>query len=186
MRRSFTTKHIPILMLTACAGHRQQVHGLEGRRERLRHEAVVEGRAAPARAQRRSSWRAATAASPLTGLPGNHSINDEIKRRLANGNPFALLARRGSGNVQRLLRLRARRRGDPDARAHPDLRPCSVAAAEGFVGHIGGDDFDSADVPENAEDWARHPRMVQHFARGNWYDPEDRERGSWKCSTAVT
>ena len=118
-------------------------------------------------------------ASPLTGLPGNVSINEEIGRRLGLGQPFALLQididffksfndhygyARGDQAIQQLAQIVAeasQRHGGP----------------ENFLGHIGGDDFVVLASPEQAEDLAEEIIAEFNRAVGTLYDRTDRERG---------
>ena len=179
LRAAFATRHIPVLLLTARAEMEDKLHGLQGgandyitkpwdQRELLmRIHNVLE-------------WsRQQRAASPLTGLPGNLSINDEIKRRLAAETPFALLQidvdffkayndhygyARGDEAIKLLSRIlveAAHRIGGKDA----------------FVGHIGGDDFVILTRPEHAD--AIGQEVIARFDASvkALYDPEDRERG---------
>ncbi|HEV2106226.1 MAG TPA: response regulator [Candidatus Eisenbacteria bacterium] len=179
LRASFSTRHIPIVMLTARVELKDKVRGLEGGANDYvtkpweRKELLL-------RIRNVLDWsQQQRAASPLTGLPGNHSINDEIRRRLASGKPFALLQvdvdhfksfndyygyARGDQAIQMLARILTevtQRLGGP----------------EGFVGHIGGDDFVVLTSPENAE--ALGEEILEWFNNGarELYDSEDRERG---------
>jgi DNA-binding response OmpR family regulator len=121
LRASFTTRSIPVIMLTARADRDGKLKGLtKGANDYVTKP--FEWDELHQRVRNTLDWSSQQrSASPLTGLPGNHSINEEIRRRLADGVSFAAAAdRRGSlQGVQRLLRLRSRRRGHPAARAHP-------------------------------------------------------------------
>jgi PleD family two-component response regulator len=179
LRRSFTTRHIPILMLTARTEMSAKVTGLEGgandyvTKPYAQEELLL-------RVRNLIHWSAQQrAASPLTGLPGNHSINDEIKRRLAGGQPFSLLQidvdhfkafndyygyARGDQAIQMLARILTecvQRHGGP----------------EGFVGHIGGDDFVVLTSPECAEELGEDIIEWFNTSATELYDAEDRGRG---------
>jgi PleD family two-component response regulator len=91
--------------------------------------------------------------SPLTGLPGNLRIEDEIQARVDTGEPFAVMYvdidnfksysdRYGFVRGDDALRLTGRLVRDA-AR--------DVAGAAAFVGHIGGDDFVVLVAPELAD-----------------------------------
>jgi diguanylate cyclase (GGDEF)-like protein len=143
LRASFTTRSIPVIMLTAKAGKDDRMSGLKnGANDYITKPFDL--RELTQRVRNTLDWsRQQRAASPLTGLPGNHSINDEIRRRLNDSEPFALLQididhfkafndyygyGRGDEAIQLLARILSEsvyRSGD----------------REGFVGHIGGDDF---------------------------------------------
>jgi len=117
--------------------------------------------------------------SPLTGLPGNVRIEEEIEQRVQRGVEFAILYAdldhfkafndhygflRGDQAIQftaRLLQDTARDNGGPDT----------------FVGHIGGDDFVVLCGAAEAEEVAA--LLVQRFdaAVPELYDDLDRGRG---------
>jgi diguanylate cyclase (GGDEF)-like protein len=143
LRASYLTRHVPIIMLTAKSTASDKVSGLEGGANDYvtkpweREELVV-------RVRNALEWsRQQRAASPLTGLPGNLSINEELSRRLGGEAPFAFMQididyfkafndrygyTRGDLAIQAVARLLvdvARETADQSA----------------FVGHIGGDDF---------------------------------------------
>ncbi len=119
------------------------------------------------------------AQSPLTGLPGNVRIAEEIQARIDAGKTFAIL-------YADLDHFKAYNdhygfmRGDEVIRATARLLQdvtFEVAGADGFVGHVGGDDFvivcDAALAPTLAE------RIVERFDAciADLYDPTDRARG---------
>jgi PleD family two-component response regulator len=179
LRGAFSTRHIPIVMLTARAEQTDKVRGLEGGA----NDYVTkpwDNRELVLRIRNVLDWsKQQRAASPLTGLPGNHSINDEIRRRLAGGEAFSLLQldvdhfkafndyygyARGDQAIQMLARILSetvQRLGGPD----------------GFVGHIGGDDFVVLTSPDLAEPLGEAILEWFNTASRELYDSEDRERG---------
>jgi diguanylate cyclase (GGDEF)-like protein len=119
------------------------------------------------------------ALSPLTGLPGNIRVQEEIRRRVAEDEPFALLYCdldyfkpyndhygfvRGDRAIQALARLLTEVVHD-------------VAGPQSFVGHVGGDDFVLIVEPEVGEEIAK--RSVERFDEQvpTLYDASDRQRG---------
>src|SRR5512143_2539105 len=117
--------------------------------------------------------------SPLTGLPGNIRIQEEIERQVRDGRPFAVLYcdldhfkayndQKGFVRGDRLIQATARIIQDA---------VLEHAGSEGFVGHVGGDDFVAVVAPEAAEESAK--RICERFdeARVDFYEPEDLERG---------
>lgn len=110
------------------------------------------------------------ALSPLTGLPGTGVIEEEVTRRLNLGKGFALLYAdldhfkalndtKGWDVGNRMILTAARVL--EEAVAHP-------VGSEGFVAHIGGDDFLALVHPDAAEavaSWVceRFPKEVQAF-----------------------
>jgi len=180
LRASYTTRHIPIIMLTARGEEDARISGLEGGANDYvtkpwgRRELVL-------RIKNALEWsRQQRSASPLTGLPGNHSINEELKRRLSRGTPFAMLQididffksfndhygyARGDQAIQTLARIILEA-----SQKH--------SGGDDFVGHIGGDDFVLLSEPERAEAVAEDIIAGFNSAVLELYDAEDRERGS--------
>jgi DNA-binding response OmpR family regulator len=119
------------------------------------------------------------AISPLTGLPGNARIQEELRARIAEERPFALL-------YADLDHFKAYNdhygflRGDEALRAVAgSIQEVAmrIGGAGVFVGHLGGDDFVLISQVEEAEPLCRE--LVDECAREVplLYDPEDRERG---------
>ena len=118
------------------------------------------------------------AQSPLTGLPGNVRIEEEIDARVDEGLPFAIL-------YADLDHFKAYNdhygfmRGDQviqhSARLVEDVS--RETAGDAFVGHVGGDDFVVVVSPSMAAVVAQ--AIVERFDQGaaEFYDEEDRARG---------
>jgi diguanylate cyclase (GGDEF)-like protein len=163
LRAEYATRHIPIIMLTAKAETSDKLQGLGGGA----NDYVTkpwEARELMLRVRNALDWsNQQRAASPLTGLPGNLTINAEISRRLSAGRPFAMLQididyfkafndhygyARGDQAIRRLadiLVANGRELGGPDC----------------FLGHIGGDDFVVLTTPDRAE--ALGERVITAF-----------------------
>jgi diguanylate cyclase (GGDEF)-like protein len=117
--------------------------------------------------------------SPLTGLPGNVRIEDEIQARVDLGQPFALLYL-DVDNFKAFSDRYGFLRGDQALRSTAQLiRDVAKAVGGGgtFVGHIGGDDFVVVCDPERAEAVARE--VIRRFDElsPTLYDEGDRQRG---------
>jgi diguanylate cyclase (GGDEF)-like protein len=117
--------------------------------------------------------------SPLTGLPGNIRIQEEIERMVREDQPFAVLYS-DLDNFKAYNDQKGFVRGDRLIQATARIIQDAVvefAGPDGFVGHVGGDDFVAVVPPEAAEDAAK--RIVEAFdARiHEFYEPEDLERG---------
>jgi diguanylate cyclase (GGDEF)-like protein len=117
--------------------------------------------------------------SPLTGLPGNIRIQDEIQRKVEDETPFAVLYC-DLDNFKAFNDHYGFVKGDrviqATARALQEAME-EFAKVDGFLGHVGGDDFVVVmppDVAEAAAGWicGRFDHEV-----GSFYDREDRERG---------
>jgi len=179
LRQSFVTRHIPIIMLTAKTEVEGKIQGLEGGANDYITK-PWEKRELMLRLRNALEWsRQQRSASPLTGLPGNISINGELQRRLADDNPFAMLQididyfkafndhygyARGDHAIQTLALIvvdSAQRFG----------------GSANFVGHIGGDDFVVLTSPAMAEPLGEEIIAGFKHATAELYDPEDVQRG---------
>jgi diguanylate cyclase (GGDEF)-like protein len=119
------------------------------------------------------------AISPLTGLPGNARIQDELRSRISAGRPFALLYA-DLDNFKAYNDHYGFLRGDEALRAVGRLIQevaLEFGGPDAFVGHLGGDDFVLISQVEAAEPLCR--ALVERCAEAVplLYDPEDRERG---------
>jgi len=117
--------------------------------------------------------------SPLTGLPGNIRIQEEIERMVHEDRPFAVLYS-DLDNFKAYNDQKGFVRGDRLIQGTARIIQDAVveyAGSEGFVGHVGGDDFVAVVSPEVAEDVAK--RIVEVFDTQvrEYYEPEDVERG---------
>jgi PleD family two-component response regulator len=177
LRGSFATRQIPIIFLTAKAELTDKMIGLDGGANDYITKPWSQ-RELLARIRNVLDWsRRQRAASPLTGLPGNVSINEETRRRIESGVPFAMLQididyfkafndhygySRGDQAIQALARILV-----DAAELHPGT----------FVGHIGGDDFVVLTNPESAESAGQEIITKFEAAIAGLYDPDDRARG---------
>jgi PleD family two-component response regulator len=117
--------------------------------------------------------------SPLTGLPGNVRIEDEIQARVDLRQPFAVLYL-DLDNFKAFSDRYGFVRGDEALRATGHLirdTAKAVAGAGTFVGHIGGDDFVVVCDPERADAVAREVIRGFDDLVPTLYDEEDRARG---------
>ncbi len=180
LRRDSRTSSSSIIMLTAKALSSDKVLGLSSGADDyiIKPFDPVELLARVKGTLRRA--REMRALSPLTGLPGNIRVQEEIRRRVAEARPFALLYAdldhfkayndhygfvRGDRAIQSLARIATETVHD-------------IAGPEGFVGHVGGDDFVAIVDPELAEDVAEQlcRRFDEHVP--SLYDSVDLDLGS--------
>jgi diguanylate cyclase (GGDEF)-like protein len=117
--------------------------------------------------------------SPLTGLPGNIRIQDEIQRKVEEGLQFAVL-HCDLDNFKAFNDHYGFHKGDRVIQTTARFLQEAIeefARADGFVGHVGGDDFIMVVPPEVAE--AAAGRVVERFESEvpNWYERDDYERG---------
>jgi len=179
LRRDPRTSSSSIIMLTAKALSSDKVLGLSSGADDyiIKPFDPVELLARVKGTLRRA--REMRALSPLTGLPGNIRVQEEIRRRVGEDQPFALLYAdldhfkayndnygfvRGDRAIQTLARL-------VTETVHEMVGPA------GFVGHVGGDDFVMIVNPDIAEELAQ--TLCERFdgQAPGLYDPEDAERG---------
>ena len=119
------------------------------------------------------------AQSPLTGLPGNVRIEEEIEARVAEQRSFAILYA-DLDHFKAFNDHYGFMRGDQviqfTARLLQEIA-LEIAGPEAFVGHVGGDDFVVVCDMEAGVRLAE--RVVERFdgEAPGLYDPEDRERG---------
>jgi PleD family two-component response regulator len=176
LRRELTTANLSIIMLTAMAN---VMEGLDPGADDYvlkpydHRELLARIRSVLRRA------KAMRALSPLTGLPGNTRIQEELERAIREERRFALLYadldnfkayndHYGFARGDDILRLAARLlHGAVQATARPDA----------FVGHVGGDDFVAITAEEAAK--AVVEDLIERFDGEvpSLYDPEDAERG---------
>jgi diguanylate cyclase (GGDEF)-like protein len=143
LRSSQHTSHIPVIMLTARAASQEKVRGLEvGANDYLAKPFVRQELLARVRSV--LSWsRTQRDANPLTGLPGNVTIEAITSDRLTAGRPFAFLY----VDIDQFKAYNdsyGYRRGDDIIRLTAEILVAVVEACgspRDFVGHIGGDDF---------------------------------------------
>ena len=178
LRKNPQTANTSIIMLTAKALSSDKVTGLQSGADDyiikpfdpIELLARVKGTLRRAKEMRNLS--------PLTGLPGNIRIQEEIERQVREHRPFAVLYvdldnfktyndKFGFVRGDRLIQGTARMIQDA----------VMANAQDGFVGHVGGDDFVAVVEPEMAEDVAK--RVCERFDqdRSLYYEDEDLERG---------
>jgi len=179
LRASFTTRHIPVIMVTARASRDDKLAGLvQGANDYITKP--FDMNELLQRVRNTLEWsRQQRSASPLTGLPGNHSINAEIRRRLSEDKPFALL-QVDVDHFKAFNDYYGYGRGDEAIQLLARILTESVyrhTGSDGFVGHIGGDDFVVLCPCETAEPLGEEILAWFNTAAADLYDPEDRERG---------
>ncbi len=116
--------------------------------------------------------------SPLTGLPGNIRIQEEIERNVREDRPFAVLYS-DLDNFKAYNDQKGFVRGDRLIQATARIIQDAVveyAGSDGFVGHVGGDDFVAVVPPDFAEEVAK--KIVERFEaiKHEFYEQEDLDR----------
>jgi diguanylate cyclase (GGDEF)-like protein len=179
LRRNPRTANSSIIMLTAKALTSDRVLGLTSGADDyiIKPFDPIELLARVKTTLRRA--REMRALSPLTGLPGNIRIQDEIQRKVEEEAPFAVLYC-DLDNFKAYNDNYGFVRGDRVITATARLLQETLqefAKNEGFVGHVGGDDFVVVLPPDVGEQVAQ--RLCERFDKEvpSFYDREDLQRG---------
>ncbi len=179
LRTSRMTYLIPVIMLTASAS---QVHRLDALRtgvddyiskpfdpEEL--EARIEGLIRRIRLSR--------ASNPLTGLPGNLTIEQEITKRLQRGEAMACCYI-DLDNFKAYNDKYGFEKGDECIVLVAEIlikAAEEIGGPDDFIGHIGGDDFVYITSPDKVDKVCNF--LIEQFDQrvGELYSEEDREKG---------
>jgi diguanylate cyclase (GGDEF)-like protein len=182
MKSDYAARHIPIIILTARSELEEKLKGLEnGANDYVTKpfsmsELLV-------RVKNVLQWsQSQREANPLTGLPGNVSIERELTQRIELGEPFAFIYT-DIDNFKAFNDYYGYARGDEVIKRTARILASAVIECgnEGdFVGHIGGDDFVVMSTPDRASTIARI--VIDRFEKGmtDLFEPEDLERGYLK------
>ncbi|MEA2499334.1 MAG: hypothetical protein QOH26_1739, partial [Actinomycetota bacterium] len=179
LRRDGRTKGISVIMLTAKSLSADKVVGLTVGADdyMIKPFDPIELVARVKSALRRS--REMRGLNPLTQLPGNLEVQEEVRRRVSTGEPFALMYF-DLDNFKAFNDFYGFLRGDEAIKL---LARCLTdalrihATSDAFLGHIGGDDFVAVSDPDNAEAVALY--LINCWDEGvkSLYNQEDVERG---------
>jgi diguanylate cyclase (GGDEF)-like protein len=123
---------------------------------------------------------AARYANPLTQLPGNVPINEEIDRLILTGNEF-VICYADIDNFKPFNDIYGYRNGDDVIQLTGNILSAQCMPNLDFLGHIGGDDFI---MLFQSADWeSRSHRSLQFFSKAiiDHHTVEDRLRGGYMC-----
>jgi len=171
--------HLPIILLLDSASHGTGIDW-----EKTPADDYLGKPLDPKEVQNRISLAFARAArtgdsNPLTRLPGNHSIMDEIQGRIDSGLPFAV-AYVDLDNFKSYNDKYGFVRGDEVLKMTARLIANSIrqlGSPQAFVGHIGGDDFVFIVPPDQLDSTCTEIIRNFNLIIGNFYDEEDRIHG---------
>jgi diguanylate cyclase (GGDEF)-like protein len=177
IRADGRTRHINVIMLTAKSLSADKIVGLTAGADDyvLKPFDPMELVARVRSTLRRT--REMRAVSPLTGLPGNIQIEDEIRHRHQEGEALAVCYAdldNFKGYNDRYGFLQGDRAIIYTAET---LREVAESFPGSFLGHVGGDDFVLVVGAEEAE--AACQKAIERFDEGahSLYEPEDAVRG---------
>ena len=179
LRSDSRTRHSSVIMLTAKSLSADKVVGLTAGADdyMIKPFDPIELVARVKSALRRS--REMRGLNPLTQLPGNIEVQEQVARRVAENAPFALLYI-DLDNFKAFNDHYGFLRGDEVIKL---LARCANEVFENiskegvFFGHIGGDDFVMLVPPEEAETFAKELITCWDRVIPSAYDPADAERG---------
>ena len=179
LRADTRTRNISIIMLTVKTLSADKVVGLTAGADdyMIKPFDPVELSARVKTALRRS--KEMRAINPLTQLPGNVQVQDEVNKNVALGLPFALMYI-DLDNFKAFNDHYGFLRGDEAIKLLARCARESISASAGnqaFIGHVGGDDFVAIVHPDVAEKTAHQLVEAWDSSIGALYDPEDLQRG---------
>jgi diguanylate cyclase (GGDEF)-like protein len=175
----YRTSHIPVIMVTAKANLENKLQGFEdGANDYVAKPfAITE---LLMRVKNVLQWsQFQRQANPLTGLPGNVSIEKEVERRISDNGKFVFMYA-DIDNFKAFNDYYGYRRGDDAIKLTAEIISEAVkvaGAGDDFVGHVGGDDFVIVTTPKHSDSIAS--AIVKMFDERivHLLDKEDIERG---------
>ena len=182
LKAAYGSRHIPVIMLTARGELDEKLQGLENGA----NDYVTKPFSMPEllmRVRNVLAWsQSQREANPLTGLPGNVSIERELTARIEGHAPFAFLYT-DIDNFKAFNDYYGYAKGDEVIKATARILTNAVGEhgnESDFIGHVGGDDFVAMTTPDRVDDITRV--VITEFDRtaARLFDPADLERGYLK------
>ena len=179
LRTSYRTRYLPVILVTARSQTTDRIDGLEAGA----NDVVVKPYAhseLQVRVKVLLRWtRDVRDINPLTGLPGNASIEREVTRRLERGEGFGFLYA-DADSFKAFNDYYGYARGDQAIREMADALGTAMermGRESNFLGHVGGDDFVIITPPDATEEMG--DALIREFEARvpALYDPPDRARG---------
>jgi DNA-binding response OmpR family regulator len=179
LRTSPPTMNVPVILLTAKALAEDRLAGLElGADDYVTKPFDLDELVARVKTVLRRA-QAMRDLSPLTGLPGNFRISQELERRVDGTEPFALV-HADLDNFKAFNDHYGFMRGDGVIKysAHVLLEAAQANAdPEVFVGHVGGDDFVAMLHPDHVEEFCKEVGRQYDDGILDFYDTSDALQG---------
>lgn len=179
VKKDLLLRHLPIIMVTGSGDTNDKVGGIDaGADDYIVKPFEPKELLARIRMVLRRTERDLEA-NPLTRLPGNVSILNELSRRLASKDLFAVCYidldkfksyndKYGFEHGDEVIKETARIliRADQEK-----------GNADDFIGHIGGDDFVLVTIPDNVENICK--KIINDFEKAvpSFYNESDRKNG---------
>lgn len=177
LRNDTRTAHLPLIIISARDAPADLVSGFESGADDFVTKPIVNDELlARIRGHLRRAARMPVH-SPLTGLPGNVLLTEEIRYRMRRAAPFSLL-HFDLSSFKSFNDSYGFARGDRAIHALAALLRETSAVGEGcFLGHIGGDDFALLCQPDQAEALADEVIAGFNVRLPALYDEADYARG---------
>jgi diguanylate cyclase (GGDEF)-like protein len=179
IKSAYETRHIPVIILSARGALDEKLKGLENGA----NDYVTKPFSMPEllmRVRNVLAWsQSQREANPLTGLPGNVSIERELTQRIESGQPFAFVYT-DIDNFKAFNDYYGYARGDEAIRRTGRILTRAVVHCGNrtdFVGHVGGDDFVIMTTPDRVDAVTRKVVELFQEASRDLFDGEDLERG---------
>lgn len=179
LKTSPASANVAVVLLTGKANVRDLVRGLDGGADDYITKPfdIEELRARVGSVLRRS--KAMRDLSPLTGLPGNFRISEELERMVASGGPAAVV-HADLDNFKAFNDHYGFMRGDNVIKFTANTlveAAVEVGDPSCFIGHVGGDDFIMVMDPASSEQFCK--AVAERFDDGilDFYDTHDAMRG---------
>ncbi len=174
------TRHIPVIIMSSQSGSKDVIATLEAGADDYLvkpldfQEVIARVRAHIRRAQLKP------ALNPLTGLPGNLIIEQEIRRLTSPGHGLFAVLYTDLNHFKAYNDVYGFPAGDDAIRLVARVLTAAVSEMgnpSDFVGHVGGDDFVVITTPDRCDAIAQ--RLIADFDRQvpELYTPADRRRG---------
>jgi len=179
LKSNYQTSHIPIIMVTAKSELENRLQGFEdGANDYITKPfAITE---LLVRVKNVLQWsQLQRQANPLTGLPGNVSIEREIERRTQVNGSFSFMYA-DIDNFKAFNDYYGYSRGDEAIKITADILVDIVKERgnpDDFVGHVGGDDFVVITSLDKSDLIAREITRTFDKSITRLFDHEDLERG---------
>ncbi len=179
LKKDILLRHIPIIMLTGKGDTQDIVKGIDaGADDYIVKPFEPDSLLARIKMILRRTVRSLDA-NPLTHLPGNSSIMEEIQDRINSGQAFAV----GYTDLDKFKNYNDKygfEKGDEIIKSTARILVETVrdkGGTNGFVGHIGGDDFVFVVEDAHADDTSK--AIIEKFDRiaPQFYSEEDRKQG---------
>jgi diguanylate cyclase (GGDEF)-like protein len=182
LKGAYTTRQIPVIILTARGELDEKLKGLENGA----NDYVTKPFSMPElimRIRNVLNWsQSQREANPLTGLPGNVSIERELTQRLEADTKFAFIYT-DIDNFKAFNDYYGYAKGDEAIKLTAGILTDAVAErgnVDDFLGHIGGDDFVVMTTPDRSDAIARSVLDLFNRRSHDLFEQEDLARGYLK------